>query len=145
MTQAIETFSFMDLLEATSGDGWLRFAVKDGAVKRACLACDSEFEQTDDGLAELKAHQMEHGAATTCDLSEVNGKSLRMVVIVTPCEYGGDDSYEVWGVDDERGVVYYLSNAYTRETCWKWKLTKQTKPDDGPKVMQLAAASLLNG
>lgn len=141
----LTAFRFLDLLNATSGGGAFQWSIhSDGTVNRCCLACGAEFPQTEDGHEALRVHEFEHGAATTCTFSELQGKSLRIVVVKNPSHYGGDDT-EVWGVDDAAGVVYHLSNAYTRKDCWKWKLTKQTKPSDGPMRMLIALASPSNG
>jgi hypothetical protein len=143
---AVQALSFHDLLGATCHAGTLRLSIRGTDVMRLCLACDAEFDQTDEGWKALRDHEMEHGSAATEDAMNLDGKSLRIVVVKQPAYYsGGYESAEIWGVDDECGVVYYLSDSHSQGRCWKWKLTKQTKPNDGPKVMQLAAASLLNG
>lgn len=129
-------FAFMDLLDATAGRG-TRFQISPSEVRYACLACDATFDQTDDGFRALRDHEMEHGRAACVDLSELDGRTLRIVTWLATRERGSPWSRstpEIWGVDDQRGVVYCLSNAYQGDTVWKWRI----------KQGQSGALALLN-
>jgi hypothetical protein len=116
-------FAFMDLLDATV-DGGIRFRISRDVVRYGCFACDATFEQTAAGHRALREHEGEHGRGMVADLSELDGRTLR---IVTWMATSKDSVFntprpEIWGVDDERGVVYYLSNSYQGDTVWKWRL-----------------------
>ncbi len=118
-------FAFMDLLDATAGHG-TSFSISGESVRYACRACGCTFEQTDEGWRLLREHEMEHGAASTADLSELDGRTLRIVTWATRRDSLGTRA-EVWGIDDERGVAYCLSNAYQAETVWKWRINTSTR------------------
>lgn len=112
-------FAFLDLLEATTS-GTTRFRLDSQGIRYGCLVCDATFEQTGDGHRLLREHELEHGRANCVDLSEIDGKILRIVTWAASGRY--TKTPEIWGVDDEHGVVYYLSNAYQADTVWKWRI-----------------------
>lgn len=114
-------FAFMDLLDATAGGG-TSFLIGPDGVRYACFACSATFEQTDDGHHALREHEGEHGRGIVANLSELDGRTLRIVTWAAPSKFSGASTPEIWGVDDERGVVYHLSNAYQRDTVWKWRI-----------------------
>lgn len=123
MTLREGAFAFTDLLHATAGRG-TSFSVGPDGVRYACFACDATFEQTDDGCRAMREHEGEHGRRMVADLSELDGRTLRIVTWAAKSKdriFGDDATPEIWGVDDERGVVYCLSNAYQRDTVWKWR------------------------
>lgn len=137
-----------DFIRATSRGGQCRFSVRGDRCVRLCLLCDAEFEQTDDGLAALRAHEFLHGIATLFDWAELDGKNLRMVVVRYETDlkalYSGEA--DLYAVDDEQGVIYHLSHerAYSWQEevgGWKWKIGKPTTPSDGllpmPHVQEL--------
>ncbi len=118
-------FAFMDLLHATTNRG-MTFQIGSTEVRYACGVCDGvTFDQTSEGWRALREHELEHGRAMIVDLSELDGKTLRIVTWAV-IEHGGSwcerRTPEIWGVDDEHGVVYHLSNAYQGETVWKWRI-----------------------
>ncbi|HXI50296.1 MAG TPA: hypothetical protein VNH84_02290 [Candidatus Saccharimonadales bacterium] len=120
-------FAFLDLLNATAGDG-TRFQIGATDVRYCCFICDVTFEQTAEGFVALRAHEMEHGRGNCVDLAELDGRTLRIVTWVVTNDHGGSwesRSPEIWGVDDEAGVVYHLSNAYQGDTVWKWRITRK--------------------
>lgn len=123
MTLREGPFAFMDLLDATAGSGTSFLIGPDGA-RYACFACAATFEQTPDGFRALREHEGEHGRAIVADLSELDGRTLRLVTWAATSKgrISGSASPEIWGVDDERGVVYCLSNSYQRDTVWKWRI-----------------------
>lgn len=72
-------FAFMDLLDATT-NGCTGFLFRtDGVVLYRCCVCDSTFEQTDDGHRALREHEMSHGRACVAQLSELDGRTVRIV------------------------------------------------------------------
>ena len=118
-------FAFSDLLEATSGHGTIGFQCSSEDVRYRCLVCNATFEQTVEGWQALRAHEGEHGRAQCVSLSEIDGRTLRMVVWASNStrHSWASKSVEIWGVDDERGVVYCLSNAYQDDKVWKWRIS----------------------
>lgn len=121
-------FAFMDLLQATAGGGTV-FLIGPNGVRYACFACSATFDQTEDGFRALRQHEGEHGRGIVANLSELDGRTLRIVTWAATSR----DSIcttarpEIWGVDDERGVVYCLSNAYQGDTVWKWRFNKSNQ------------------
>lgn len=106
------------------------------------LLCDAEFEQTEDGFAVLKLHEFEHGMGTLFDWSEINGKQLRLVVVSYDTDlkllYSGEA--DLYGIDDEAGIVYLLNHQYVESWWsgpggWKWKIGTPKKRGCGQKLM----------
>lgn len=112
-------FAFMDLLHATAGRG-TAFLINQRDVRYACCACEATFEQTDEGFHALREHELEHGRGIVVDLADLDGITLRIVTWAVDTSHGTQP--EIWGVDDERGTVYCLSNAYQGEHVWKWRI-----------------------
>jgi hypothetical protein len=143
--------SMSDIQEATGANGRMAFVVNGTKCLLGCLACDATFEQTSEGHKALRSHEFEHGAASTFDLSLLNGKKLRMVVVDAVSNNRGyfqTKSLDVWGVDDEVGVVYgilskHLSSDQSYERVgWKWKLTQ---PVNGQKATPHVLGFLSDG
>ena len=116
-------FAFLDLLKVTGGTR-TAFRIGPCGVRYACFLCDATFEQTPDGYRALREHEGEHGRGNVADLSELDGRTLRIVTWKAKAKDSLVDHGrpEMWGVDDERGEVYYLSNAYQGDTVWKWRI-----------------------
>lgn len=116
-------FAFRDLLNATAGSG-TTFLVGPGEIKYCCGVCGVTFTQDDDGFRSLREHESEHGRANCVDLSELDGKTLRMVVWTVKSTICSHDFFhpEIWAIDDTGGVAYHLSNSYQTESVWKWRI-----------------------
>ncbi len=121
-------FAFMDLLHATSQRS-TRFQCSAEEVRYACGVCDATFEQNADGWRAFRDHEGEHGASMCVDLAELDGKTLRIVTwaVTSTILLSEFKKPEIWGIDDERGVVYCLSNSYQQDKVWKWRInTRQS-------------------
>jgi hypothetical protein len=137
----MEPFSLNDLVGATSSGGHMRVRISSGDVKRVCLDCDAEFDQDDAGFKALADHEFAHGRAQLFDWAEVEGKALRICVVKS------ERATSVYGVDDITGTLYHLMEnhygGHKDRGSWKWKLTKPTKPSDGPRNTPNDPVSLL--
>jgi len=115
-------FAFMDLLHATTGGG-VRFMLNGSDVRYRCLVCDATFEQTTEGYRSLREHEMQHGRADCVSLSELDGKTLRIVAWASKSKQLGEMiTPEIWAVDDQNGIVYHLSNSFQNDKVWKWRI-----------------------
>lgn len=117
-------FAFHDLLRATTTNV-VRYLLSAGDVRVVCGVCEATFPQTDDGHRALRDHELAHGLAHCVNASELDGKILRIVTWGVKRHYSDEMSVEMWGIDDELGVAYHLSNAYQHDMVWKWRITKE--------------------
>lgn len=148
-------FDFLDLVDSVAQPGSLCIAIHGSEVLLKCHACDATFPQGVEGHRACRQHEFhEHGRATTYSLSELDGKTLRIVVVQShkSQRWGWDTKgTDIYGIDDEHGIAYHISNTHRYEDSdrnkgsWKWKLTKQTTHDDGQKPMPNVLALLSNG
>lgn len=148
---ALEPFTLNELLDSTCSNGHMRFLCSGPDVRRGCLLCEATFPQTDDGWLELRAHHFEHGMASRFEWSELEGKSLRIMIVRAEDRTFSmpTPTMDVYGVDDSAGIVYNITHefgaSYKTEGGWKWKTTNHPKPSDGPSPTRFALASPSNG
>lgn len=87
----------------------------------------------------MKEHEFQHGMGTLFDWHEISGKCLRIVVVPLETELKTlyKSEVDIYGIDDEAGVVYHLDHQYLTSYSkgWKWKFGKQTKQENGLKRM----------